>query len=389
MTMNNPITLLLIDDKESNLFALEQLLDKPDRVLLKATNGKDGLKIALNQEIDLILLDVQMPEMNGFEVAQVLKSNKRTRDIPIIFASAEMKERQSIIQGFEEGAVDYLSKPLDPELTKAKVAVLLKIQLQKRELMEKNNALMEADQQIKQLNENLKKNVDQLELTNKELESFTYSVSHDLRAPIRAMVGHASILAEEMINGNAEAQKALERIQYNSVRMNLMIDQLLKFSKLGRQDVNKSEIDMTALVQNVLADIHNQPHKAKIVVNKIISAHADAQLLTHVWTNLISNAIKYSSKKEGAAVEIGSLPTGEEVIYYVKDNGVGFNMQYAEKLFGVFQRLHKASEFEGTGVGLAIVYRIILRHGGKVWAEAKVNEGATFFFSLPKADIFL
>jgi len=274
-------------------------------------------------------------------------------------------------------------------LTKAKVAVLLKIQLQKRELMEKNNALMEADQQIKQLNENLKKNVDQLELTNKELESFTYSVSHDLRAPIRAMVGHASILAEEMINCNAEAQKALERIQYNSVRMNLMIDQLLKFSKLGRQDVNKSEIDMTALVQNVLADIQSQPHKAKIAVNKIISAHADAQLLTHVWTNLISNAIKYSSKKEGAAVEIGSLPTGEEVIYYVKDNGVGFNMQYAEKLFGVFQRLHKASEFEGTGVGLAIVHRIILRHGGKVWAEAKVNEGATFFFSLPKADILL
>ncbi len=380
--MDSRITVLLIDDKESNIFVLEQLLDKPDRSFLRATDGKEGLRLALTKEVDLIILDVQMPDMNGFEVAQVLKSNKRTRDIPIIFASAEMKERQSIIQGFEEGAVDYLSKPLDPELTRAKVAVLLKIQLQKRELIEKNNALEKADYQIKELNEELTKNVKQLELANKELESFTYSVSHDLRAPVRAMVGHASILQEELAEANEEIRKALNRIQYNSIRMNVMIDQLLKFSQLGRTDIQKSELDMENVVQNVLSDI-DKSHHARIEIHTLFSAFADQPLLTHVWMNLISNAIKYSNKNETPVVEIGSSKAGEETIYYVKDNGVGFDMEYAEKLFGVFQRLHKPTEFEGTGVGLAIVHRIISRHGGKVWAEAKVNEGATFFFSLP------
>jgi two-component system sensor histidine kinase/response regulator len=381
--MKSEVTLLLIDDKQSNVFALEQLLEKEGRFFLTANTGKDGLKLALQQEVDLIILDVQMPEMNGFEVAQVLKSNKRTRDIPIIFASAEMKERHSIIQGFEEGAVDYLSKPLDPELTKAKVAVLLKIQMQKRELEDKNKSLEAADRRIKQLNEELKNNLLQLELANKELESFTYSVSHDLRAPIRALVGHATVLNEELGQSkNEEATNALTRIHYNSVKMNQMIDQLLKFSKLSRTDINKSEVDMAAMVKTVLQDT-DKTAATKITIEEIHPASADAALISHVWTNLISNAIKYSGKNENPVVEIGSRKADQEIIYYVKDNGVGFDMQYAEKLFGVFQRLHKPTEFEGTGVGLAIVQRIVNRQGGRVWAEAKVNEGATFFFSLP------
>jgi signal transduction histidine kinase len=383
--MQERVTILIVDDKPANIYALETLLDKPDRTFLNATNGNDALKLALNNDIDLIILDVQMPEMDGFEVAQILKLNKKTKDIPIIFASAEKKERQSVMKGFEEGAVDYLSKPLDPELTTAKVSVLLKIQLQKKELIEKNQSLEKADAQIKQLNADLQKNLYQLEEVNKELESFSYSVSHDLRAPVRALVGFSKML-EESYNDtlDGEAKRMLAVIHRNAIKMGSLIDDLLEFSKMGRQEVKKSAINIADVVKDVLNDITEaNGYHAKVVVNELIPAYADRALITQVWINLISNAFKYSTKKESPVIEIGSHRDAEYIVYYVKDNGAGFNMDYAEKLFGVFQRLHKASDFEGTGVGLAIVQRIITRHGGRVWAEAKVNEGATFFFTLP------
>lgn len=379
------VTILIVDDRTENIFALEKLLEKPERAFLTATNGKDGLKLALDKQVDLIILDVQMPEMDGFEVAQVLRSHKRTRDIPIIFASAEKKERHSMIKGFEEGAVDYLSKPLDPELTKAKVSVLLKVQVQKKELIEKNLILENADAKIRQLNADLKNNLLQLEMSNKELESFSYSVSHDLRAPLRSIIGYAKILEEDCKDRlQPGEQKALDVIQQNANRMNVLIDDLLEFSKLGKKEVRKSEIDTETLVrQTVLEVSQTYPNKADIQVGTLPIAYADYTLLTQVWTNLISNAVKYSSKNMQPVVEIGSQQNGSETIYYVKDNGAGFDMAYADKLFKVFQRLHRSDEFEGTGIGLALVQRIINKHGGRVWAEAKKNEGAAFYFSLP------
>jgi two-component system sensor histidine kinase/response regulator len=383
--MESKITILIIDDKNTNIYALQNLLDKPDRKFLTATNGKEGLAMALNNDVDLIILDVQMPEMDGFEVAQILKSNKRTKEIPIIFASAEKKEQQSVMKGFEEGAVDYLSKPLDPEITKAKVSVLLKIQIQKKELIEKNQSLQDADKQIKQLNAELQRNVTQLEATNKELESFSYSVSHDLRAPLRALDGYSQMLEEDYISKlDDNAKRLLGTVQQNIRKMDRLIEDLLKFSRLGKKDVQKTEVNVGQLVHNVIHDINDSNNsKTEIIVNALQNTPADYVLITQVWTNLISNAIKYSSKKEKPKIDIGSQPSNGEVIYYVKDNGVGFDMQYADKLFGVFQRLHKASEFEGTGVGLAIVQRILIKHGGRVWAESEVNKGTTFYFSLP------
>jgi len=383
--MEGNTIILIIDDKSANIFALEKLLERPERFFLDATNGEDGLKIALANKIDLIILDVQMPGMDGFEVAQILKSNKRTKDIPILFASAEKKERHSIMKGFEEGAVDYLSKPLDPEVTKAKVAVLLKIQLQKRELIEKNRSLEMADSQIKQLNSELQKNIIQLEGVNKELESFSYSISHDLQAPLRILNGHSAILLEDYGDTlDDEAKRLLGSVRRNTQKMNDLITDLLKFSKSGRQEVEKAEIDTAKLVNTVILEFETStPPKATIILNPLLPVYADYSLVTKVWINLISNAIKYSAKKESPKIEIGSIQHENEIIHYVRDNGAGFDMQYADKLFGVFQRLHKASEFEGTGVGLAIVKRIISKHGGRVWAESKPNEGASFYFSLP------
>lgn len=485
-------TILIIDDKPANIYALESLLDKEDRSFLQATAGKDGLKLALNNDVDLIILDVQMPDMDGFEVAQILKSNKRTKDIPIIFATAEMSDRQFMMKGFEEGAVDYLAKPLDPEVTKAKVSVLLKIQTQKRELIEKNaslekaallinnspdiigiidpntlffeevnqaftktlgysleeakstpfttfldptvkplihdlsqnpqrsllfetraytkdnvekwlqwNGIIKDDKwfinarditqhktvagQIKQLNDELQRNLVQLEVTNKELESFSYSVSHDLRAPVRSLNGYSKILQEDYNDKlDDEGRRLLQIIQSNADKMGQLIDDLLSFSKLGKKEIMKTEINTEKLVDNVLTDIATtMPHSASIVRTQLVNTRADHALLTQVWINLLSNAIKYSSKKPSPRVEVGSYQTDDETIFYVRDNGAGFSMDYAHKLFGVFQRLHKASDFEGTGVGLAIVQRIIVKHGGRVWAEGKEGEGATFYFALP------
>jgi two-component system, sensor histidine kinase and response regulator len=383
--MNDKATILIIDDKPSNIYVLEKLLEKPDRVFLSSTSGRNGLMLALENSIDLIFLDVQMPEMNGFEVAQILKSNKRTRDIPIIFQSAEMKERQSIMKGFEEGAVDYLAKPLDPELTKAKVSVLLQIQMQKKELMEKNSSLEKAEAEITKLNTALEKKIAELEMANKEMESFSYSVSHDLRAPIRSLEGYSKILIEDYASTmDSEANRLLQIIRNNARKMDTLINDLLEFSRLGKKEVQKSSINTEQLVRNIVSEISPVVNNhATVKFHSLPPAHADYTLIKQVWVNLISNSLKYSSKKEEPLIEIGSHPQAAETVYYIKDNGAGFDMQYADKLFGVFQRLHKATEFEGTGVGLAIVQRIVLKHGGRVWGEGKPQEGATFYFSLP------
>jgi PAS domain S-box-containing protein len=485
--------ILIVDDKANNIFALEQILSKPGRNIIRAANGKEALKTVLNNEIDLIILDVQMPDMDGFEVAQILKSHKRSRDIPVIFASAEKKEHKFMMKGFEEGAVDYLYKPLDAALTEAKVSVLLQLHLQKKELIRKNlileryallinnsadliciinartlnfeevnNAVdpmfgytadeirdtsvlsyleeedrlaverlsksdkemfsfevriyskdgsvrwlnwnvvhrdglwfanarditqqKRTDREIKQLNADLEGNIALLETTNKELESFSYSISHDLRAPLRSINGYSHIILEDHeAQLNEELRRLLEKIRGNASRMGVLIDNLLEFSRLGRRRVIKSPVNLMELVQRVVDDLdEDRRGKARIHIGSLPSAEGDPVLLYQVLVNLVSNAIKYSRKKEAPEIEIGSSENDGKYIYFVKDNGAGFNMNYAHKLFGVFQRLHSNEEFEGTGVGLAIVQRIIVKHGGRVWAEGRPDEGATFFFSLPK-----
>lgn len=487
--------ILIVDDKVNNIYALEQILDRPGRNLISVTNGNDALKIALNQEIDLIILDVQMPGMDGFEVAQILKSNKRTSETPIIFVTAELKDQRFVLKGFEEGAIDYLAKPLNPEITEAKVSVLLQLHRQQRELMEKNQALenyallinnsadliciinsntfhveevndavydrlgytvpemkgsslldylsedgqtkvqqlardrqanfsfealmytkdnepryfswnvvhkqhawfangrditrqKKADFEINQLNKNLERNIAQLQLTNKELEAFSYSVSHDLRAPLRSINGYAQMIQEDHAHAfNEDAKRMLNVIRKNATKMGMLIDDLLAFSRMGRKEITRVPVEFNKLVEPVMADIRQTaPEKTKITAHPLPNTQGDPSLLSQVFINLISNAVKYSAKKENPEVEIGAEEKDDEIVYYVKDNGAGFDMQYVHKLFGVFQRLHSNEEFEGTGVGLAIVQRIIVKHGGKVWAEGKPGDGAVFYFSLPKTN---
>jgi PAS domain S-box-containing protein len=230
-----------------------------------------------------------------------------------------------------------------------------------------------------------KRAAEQLASLNKELEAFTYTVSHDLRAPLRAINGYAEMLREDHSAGfNEEGTRLLHKITHGAVKMGNLIDDLLAFSKLGRKEIKKEPLDLNELVEAIIQEVNkNSNHKAKIIVATLPTIKADYNLLYQVIFNLVSNALKYSAKKAKPVVEIGATEQNDEVIVSVKDNGNGFDMKYADKLFGVFQRLHTQEEFEGTGVGLAIVQRIIAKHNGKVWAEGKINKGAIFYFSLP------
>ena len=221
---------------------------------------------------------------------------------------------------------------------------------------------------------------------NKELEAFTYSVSHDLRAPLRSIDGYSKILQEDYASTlDREANRLLQIIRNNAHRMGHLIDDLLDFSRLGRKELDRTIVDMNALVGHVRQELISQEGNRKIefTVKPLKEVQGDLSMMRQVWINLISNALKYSRKQEVSRIEIGCKQEDNHSVYYIQDNGVGFDMKYSDKLFGVFQRLHKIEEFDGTGVGLALVHRIVSRHGGKIWAEAHVNEGATFFFFVP------
>ncbi|HEX2980897.1 MAG TPA: ATP-binding protein, partial [Anaerolineaceae bacterium] len=243
--------------------------------------------------------------------------------------------------------------------------------------------------QVRRLNEELEQRVlkrtTQLQAAVHELEAFSYSVSHDLRAPLRAIDGFSRILVEEYApNFPAEAVHYLDLVRENAQTMGNLIDHLLAFSRLNRAPLKKQIVDPNQLVNQCLTTLTSQIDGRKIdfELNELPACQADPTLLKQVYINLLSNAIKFTGKEAHAVIEVGCRKEGAERVYYVKDNGVGFDMQYAPKLFGVFQRLHRAEDYEGTGVGLAIVQRIVHRHGGRVWATAQVNGGATFSFTL-------
>lgn len=247
----------------------------------------------------------------------------------------------------------------------------------------------EAEEKIKLLNENLEKKVAertaQMESVNKELEAFSYSVSHDLRTPLRAINGYSKILEEDYYNIlDNEGKRLLSTVQENATKMGNLIDDLLSFSRLGKKEIVKTVVDMMLLVENNISELSKvDQFKTNITLKKLHPAQADSALMNQVWINLLSNAIKYSLNKPQPEIIIQSEKSDNEIVYSIKDNGAGFDMEYADKLFGVFQRLHSTSDFEGTGVGLALVHRIITKHGGRVWAVGEVNKGATFYFTIP------
>jgi signal transduction histidine kinase len=252
-------------------------------------------------------------------------------------------------------------------------------------------ALRASDNRLRMLNSELEERVKartaELESANKDLESFSYSVSHDLRAPIRAIRGFSSLLVEDHgASLDAEARRKIDVIDSESVRMGTLIDDLLAFSRLGRRALEPGEIDMQQLVRTAVERLRQSDHVAGVEfrVGSLPKAKGDRGLFENVWANLLSNAVKFTSKRETPVIEIGGLSEAREHIYFVRDNGAGFDPAHGQRLFGVFQRLHHDSEFPGTGVGLALVHRIVTRHGGRIWADGELDAGATFHFTIPR-----
>jgi signal transduction histidine kinase len=252
-------------------------------------------------------------------------------------------------------------------------------------------ALMDSESRLRTLNVDLEQRVAlrtaELETANKDLEGFSYSVSHDLRAPIRAVGGFATLLGEDHdAELSDEARRKVGIIRTEAARMGRLIDDLLAFSRLGRKAIEPVEIDMMSMARDVFARLHpaDPAHTVEFRLGSMPRARGDRGLFEQVWVNLLANAIKFSARREPAIIEAGGITAGDEIVFFVRDNGAGFDPRYGSKLFGVFQRLHRDDEFPGTGVGLALVHRIVTRHGGRVWADSRPDQGATFHFSLPK-----
>lgn len=364
--------ILVVDDKSENLVAIDVVLRDLDVELIKVTSGNDALKETLHHNFALALLDIQMPEMDGYELASILREEEKTAHLPFIFISAVYTDNLNVFKGYERGAFSFITKPFQPEILVNKVKFFIEKHQQEISLLN--------------LNRDLAKNVKALEFANKELEAFSYSVSHDLRAPLRAVNGYARILSEDYSDKLDETgRRTIQNICTNATRMGTLIDDLLEFSRLGRKELQKSEVNMNTLTEHVVNDLNKTaPHAAHITIEPLPPVLADYTLMYQVMFNLVSNGVKYSSKKANPQVTISGKEQNGEVTISVKDNGAGFDMKYASKLFGVFQRLHSNEEFEGTGVGLAIVQRIIAKHGGRIWADATPNGGATFSFTLPR-----
>ena len=242
-----------------------------------------------------------------------------------------------------------------------------------------------SEERIRALNQELSARVSDLAAMNKELEAFSYSVSHDLRAPLRQIDGFSKILLEQQTAGvNGDAKECLDQIREGTKQMSQLIDDLLNFSRLGRRELNRREIDLNELVESIVSELQRLTEERDVQwkIGRLSPAECDRALMTQVFRNLLSNAVKFTRTRAKAEIEIGEKTEGGRKVVFIRDNGVGFNMKYADKLFGVFQRLHLQDDFEGTGVGLAMVQRIIFKHGGRIWANSEVDRGATFYFTL-------
>ncbi|HVF25205.1 MAG TPA: ATP-binding protein [Anaerolineales bacterium] len=359
------LVLVVEDNPDMNRFLCESL--ESEYLIDSAFNGNEGLQKALERKPDLILSDMMMPEMSGAELVRAIRTRSELDSTAVVLLTAKADEELRVTL-LREGAQDYVMKPFSVEELRARVGNLVTAKRAGEALRERTTQLSEA---------------------NKELDAFSYSVSHDLRAPLRAVSGFTNILLKDFAADlPPEAQGYLVSVQKGALKMGQLIEALLTFSRLSRQPLTKRTISPADLVREVLNDlkVEQEDQQVEIHIADLPACEADPTLLRQVFLNLLGNALKYTRKREVVTIEVGFQNGSSPCVYFVKDNGAGFNMEYANKLFGVFQRLHRAEEFEGTGAGLAIVQRIISRHGGRIWAEAALNQGATFYFTL--ADVW-
>jgi two-component system, sensor histidine kinase and response regulator len=364
-TANRTFTILLVDDREENLISLEEILEGDGRVFIRAQSGNEALKQVLkNEDIGLILLDVQMPGMDGFEVAKLLKSNAKTKDISIVFVTAINKEEQYVLKGFETGAVDYLQKPLDINVCKAKVNVF---------------------EQLYFYQKDLKTTMADLSKINKQLEQFVYVVAHDLKSPLSGIIGMLYILNEEKdISDNPQLRSYIDLIFSATNHLSGMISSILDYSKRSLDQQTIEPVDVDEMVRQI-AHLLFPPAHIKIDIDAKMPVLNTRKLkLQQVFQNLISNAIKYNDKP-GGKIQVGVNDKDGEYEFYVKDNGPGIKDADQERVFKLFETTDNISGSDSsTGVGLNIIKLIVEEQGGKIWVESNPGVGSTFFFTWKK-----
>jgi len=382
------VNILLVDDDARNLDALESILESPEHRLVRAQTADAALHALVKENFALLVLDIHMPDMSGLELAHLIKQRKKTQHLPIIFLTAYYQEDEHILQGYGAGAVDYLSKPSNPDVLRSKVAVFVDLYRKTSALEAEIEVRRAAEQRVKELNHKLAEHIAELGAANAELEAFSYSVSHDLRAPLRQVAGFVDSLKKAAGDQlPVTAAEYLPLIQGSVKRMGRLIDDLLEFSRVGRAEMIEERVNLQALIEQSLQMLHPSTNGRAIEwqIQSLPEVRGDPAMLRQVWASLLDNALKFTRPRDPARIEVGVRSESDEHLFFVRDNGVGFDARYADKLFGVFQRLHGRSEFEGTGIGLANVRRIISRHGGRAWAESAPDQGATIFFTLPRS----
>jgi two-component system, sensor histidine kinase and response regulator len=387
--------ILLVDDNPDNLKALEVVLRGLNAELIKVTNGNDALKATLHHDFALALLDMQMPGMDGYELANILKTEERTENLPFIFISAVYTDHHNITKGYTKGAYNFFAKPFDPETLIRSVDLFLEKYKDAENQAMLNNKLEERAQEIEKKN-------GELERMNSELQSFVYIASHDLQEPLRKIHTYTDIILGRE-NGTLPelAKDYVTRIQTSVARGQLLINDLLAYSKANNIDQIFQLTDLGEMVKSVENDFSELLEKknARIIVKALPKVKIIPFQIQQVFQNLISNALKYSSTERPPVIQIscetvkGSevkdlLLPPEEPFYRiaVADNGIGFESQYKEKIFDMFQRLHGRAEYSGSGIGLAIVKKILNNHNGAITASGVVGQGSTFNIYLPYSD---
>ena len=408
--------ILVVDDRPDNLISIEAILeqDKDKYTIVKANSGKAALKTLLNDhDFSLILMDVQMPELSGYETATIIYERDKLRDIPIIFITAHSYDEDFIFKGYRMGGVDYIYKPIKPELLRAKVAVFVELysknqqlQVQEKKLLAANEFLQKeieerkiSEQKVKLLNEQLVANNESLKQMNEELDQFAYMASHDLQEPLRKI----QVFSDKILRNNdfdADSEKYFDKIINSSKRMQHLINNLLDFSRHTVSSGDFKKTPLNDLVKNALTELEVEIEKsnAKINFGELPVVSAVPGLMQQLFYNLFSNAIKFRKPSEDLVIDIRAekmhpndlsnfvKPNGNRNFHKitVTDNGIGFDEKYAEDIFRVFKRLHSYHEFEGTGVGLSICKKIVEKHHGFIKAESEIDKGSTFIIGLPE-----
>ena len=402
--------ILLVDDREDNLMSMEAILAPDGYSFVKASSGSQALKILLN-EIDfaLILMDVKMPNLNGFETAALIYEREKLKHIPIIFITANNYGEENVYKGYRMGAVDYIYKPINSELLRAKVSVLVDlyrknhrlIEQEKRLIIINRNLEMEiterkaSEERVKELNRQLLENISLLESANRDLDRFAFMASHDLQEPLRKIRTFSDLLFvkyQQVLD--TPAINYINRIQNAAVRMQTLISDILAFSRINNEKDTFVNYNLNIILQEAIDELDStiQEKKAQLQIQELPAIDVNPGLIRPLFENLLSNALKYSQKDEPPVINIRSevitatTSNKEPVQYcriYVQDNGIGFDQVYAEQIFDMFRRLHVHSEFEGTGIGLTLCKKIVEKHNGYISVQSKVGKGSTFIISLP------